>query len=255
MPWYELWLLLTLASLVVPWSHAVTALRAWIAIVLPQLALRHRPNKNGAQRIVSFVGSPVADDERTLKRLADVLRKNTVRPASCLVVWFSGCCSDNVQHLASQINVDIIAIGENAVNEGKLQAFVDTINKDGSGRYNDSLPLRYPAVLSNHHAVVVAVPYPCSHLVCVPSGMLPSDVLLTSPIIQGEGGASVSHFAEFGGVDPSLDPELAAVRLLRCPACLLLPACCALIVPCCQSNVCPGAACVYGGNPCCDGCW
>ena len=44
-----------------------------------QLALRHRPNKHGGQRIISFVGSPVADDERSLKRLADVLRKNTVR--------------------------------------------------------------------------------------------------------------------------------------------------------------------------------
>ena len=35
--------------------------------------------------------------------------------------------------------------------------------------------------------------------------MLPSDVLLTSPIIQGEGGASVSHFAEFGGVDEDVE--------------------------------------------------
>ena len=49
---------------------------SWFPI---QLALRHRPNKHGAQRIVSFVGSPVLDDDRSLKRLADTLRKNTVR--------------------------------------------------------------------------------------------------------------------------------------------------------------------------------
>jgi hypothetical protein len=33
-----------------------------------------------------------------------------------------------------QINVDIISIGENGVNEAKLQAFVDAVNKDGSQR-------------------------------------------------------------------------------------------------------------------------
>ena len=55
-------------------------------------------------------------------------------------------------------------------------------------------------------------PLLCSHYVCVPQGMLPSDVLMTSPVIQGEGGAPVTHFSEFGGIDPTMDPELAAVR-------------------------------------------
>jgi hypothetical protein len=35
---------------------------------------------------------------------------------------------------------------------------------------------------------------------------------MTSPVIQGEGGAPVTHFSEFGGIDPTMDPELAAVR-------------------------------------------
>ncbi len=61
----------------------------------------------------------------------------------------------------------------------------------------------------------------CSHYVCIPPGMLPSDILMTSPIIQGEGGAPVAHFSEFGGVDPTMDPELAAVRAtgVRAVAC------------------------------------
>ena len=44
-----------------------------------QLALRHRRNKHGSQRIVSFVGSPVDADEKVLKRLGALLRKNNVR--------------------------------------------------------------------------------------------------------------------------------------------------------------------------------
>jgi 26S proteasome regulatory subunit N10 len=56
-----------------------------------------------------------------------------------------------------------------------------------------------------------------SHLVVIPAGILPSDVLISSPIIAGEGGGMGSFgapsagggAAEFGGVDPNLDPELA----------------------------------------------
>jgi hypothetical protein len=48
-------------------------------IKVAMLALRHRLNKHGAQRIIVFVGSPVNDDDRSLKTLADTLRKNNVR--------------------------------------------------------------------------------------------------------------------------------------------------------------------------------
>ncbi len=63
-----------------------------------------------------------------------------------------------------------------------------------------------------HCPLLLWSPFLCSHYVCVPQGMLPSDVLMTSPVIQGEGGAPVTHFSEFGGIDPTMDPELAAVR-------------------------------------------
>ena len=48
--------------------------------------------------------------------------------------------------------------------------------------------------------------------------MMPSDVLVSSPVIRGEeavnnvvSGAVGDSFAEYGGVDPSMDPELALV--------------------------------------------
>jgi hypothetical protein len=43
------------------------------------LALKHRRNKMGGQRIVLLVGSPVEDDPKTLKKVAGILRKNGVR--------------------------------------------------------------------------------------------------------------------------------------------------------------------------------
>jgi hypothetical protein len=138
---------------------------SWFPI---QLALRHRPNKHGAQRIVSFVGSPVLDDDRSLKRLADTLRKNTVRGrggggrraivavagpteaacASTETAWppshFTFSCARPLPRFPlplplsspspGQIHIDVVSIGENGINEAKLQAFVDAVNKDGNQR-------------------------------------------------------------------------------------------------------------------------
>jgi 26S proteasome regulatory subunit N10 len=52
-----------------------------------------------------------------------------------------------------------------------------------------------------------------SHLLAVPPGPhVLSDLLLSSRIIQEEGGAVIANPASFEfGVDPSLDPELAMV--------------------------------------------
>ena len=60
----------------------------------------------------------------------------------------------------------------------------------------------------------------------VPPGVLPSDAVINSPIILGDappgsmggsaaasGGGGGGMFEEYGGIDPSLDPELAmAIR-------------------------------------------
>ncbi len=65
-----------------------------------------------------------------------------------------------------------------------------------------------------------------SHLVTVPRGVLVTDVLFASPIIHGEevGGlagaaevrgqgahGSAGANADYGGIDPNMDPELALV--------------------------------------------
>lgn len=134
-------------------------------INVAQLALKHRQNKNQRQRVVAFVGSPVADTEENLVQLAKKLKKNNVA-------------------------VDIVNFGEYAENEAKLAKFIETVNSSDN-----------------------------SHLLTVPVGpQLLSDTLISSPIVMEGGadsgdGAGPSH-AEFGGVDPNMDPELAmALRM------------------------------------------
>ena len=154
------------------------------AIQIAQLALKHRKNKNGGQRIVIFIGSPILEDIRTLEKIAKLLKKNSIA-------------------------VDVIVMGEHEDIQEKLTAFVQAVNS------NDN-----------------------SHLVVVPPGVLPSDALISSPVFQqggggggddgglaaamaasvaggaGGGGGGGDPFADYGGIDPSLDPELAmAIRI------------------------------------------
>lgn len=151
-----------------------------------QLALKHRQNNSQRQRIIVFTCSPIADDEKSLIKLAKRMKKNN-------------------------ISVDFIAFGNlESDTKSKLEAFNENV-KGGEG----------------------------SHLIVVPPGPnLLSDVLLTSPILAGEGaGAGGSGGGENGvagadggaggagagaaggtgyefGIDPSVDPELAmALRM------------------------------------------
>ena len=91
----------------------------------------------------------------------------------------------------NSVALDIINFGEEAENTPKLEALLNAVNSDDN-----------------------------SHLVTVPPGPhVLSDILLSSPIVQGEdgggggaamatGGGGGGGFAEFG-VDPTLDPEFA----------------------------------------------
>ncbi|KAL7468410.1 hypothetical protein ACHAXS_008643 [Conticribra weissflogii] len=151
------------------------------SVQVATLALKHRRNKNGAQRIVLFVGSPLnCADKKSLVKAGKQLKKNNVF-------------------------IDVVCLGELEVNEGKLRELVDAANGssggsaegEGEGERN-------------------------CHLVTIPAGVLPSDVLISSPILKGDGGYGSrggggggggdlggDAFADFGGVDPSMDPELA----------------------------------------------
>ena len=48
------------------------------AISVAQLALKHRKNKNGGQRIVLFVGSPIEGEAETFEKLGQRLKKNNI---------------------------------------------------------------------------------------------------------------------------------------------------------------------------------
>mmetsp|Transcript_27605 Transcript_27605/g.64810 ORF Transcript_27605/g.64810 Transcript_27605/m.64810 type:complete len:467 (+) Transcript_27605:255-1655(+) len=158
------------------------------AIQVASLALKHRRNKNGAQRIVLFIGSPLDGIEaKALNKVGRQLKKNN-------------------------ISIDVVAMGELEANEEKLKELVNAANGRNEGEERSC------------------------HLVTIPAGVLPSDVLASSPVIHGSGGGSAfaasaaisaaagaggdfgsvgaggggaNAFADFGGVDPNMDPELA----------------------------------------------
>jgi 26S proteasome regulatory subunit N10 len=149
------------------------------SVQVASLALKHRRNKNGSQRIVLFVGSPLDGVEnRALAKAGRQLKKNNV-------------------------SIDVVAMGELEANEEKLKELVDAAN----GRADDGTERT-------------------CHLVTIPAGVLPSDVLASSPIVHGGSGGSAfaasaaagataggggdgGGFGDFGGVDPNMDPELA----------------------------------------------
>jgi 26S proteasome regulatory subunit N10 len=149
------------------------------SVQVASLALKHRRNKNGSQRIVLFVGSPLDGvDNRALAKAGRQLKKNNV-------------------------SIDVVAMGELEANEEKLKELVDAAN----GRADDGTERT-------------------CHLVTIPAGVLPSDVLASSPIVHGGSGGSAfaasaaagaaaggggdgGGFGDFGGVDPNMDPELA----------------------------------------------
>mmetsp|Transcript_23852 Transcript_23852/g.34075 ORF Transcript_23852/g.34075 Transcript_23852/m.34075 type:complete len:413 (-) Transcript_23852:1424-2662(-) len=147
------------------------------SVQVATLALKHRRNKNGAQRIVLFIGSPLTCAEaRSFVKAGKQLKKNNVF-------------------------IDVIAMGELGENEPKLRELVDAAN--GSSANEEGAERN-------------------CHLVTIPAGILPSDVLITSPIFRGDaapmggdmggaaaGGGGGDAFAEYGGVDPNMDPELA----------------------------------------------
>jgi 26S proteasome regulatory subunit N10 len=71
------------------------------AVQIAQLALKHRKNKNGGQRIVCFVGSPIIDDVNELKKIGKQLKKNNV----AIDVVSMGEIEDNHDKLLELINV------------------------------------------------------------------------------------------------------------------------------------------------------
>jgi len=145
------------------------------AVKIAQLALKHGIETKGIKRVVVFVGSPVQDTAKALKKVGKHLRRNNV-------------------------SVDAVMMGDFPDNEVKLKALVDTARtEDGP---------------------------PCE-LVTIPPGVRPVDVLRRTHLCGGSstgaaaaaaatGGSSGpagttggGNFDQYGGFDPSVDPEMA----------------------------------------------
>jgi len=87
--------------------------------------------------------------------------------------------------------VDVIMMGENEENREKLDAFIRAVNKEDNSHLFD-IPT----------GVSVVDQLRRSHL-CTAGSSGPSD--------GSSGGGSADAFAEFGGIDPNVDPEMAQV--------------------------------------------
>ncbi len=75
------------------------------ALQVAQLALKHRKNRNGGQRIIMFIGSPIRDDAATLQKVGKQLKKNNVF-------------------------VDCVQLGDNEGNSEKLSSFIEAVNSN-----------------------------------------------------------------------------------------------------------------------------
>jgi 26S proteasome regulatory subunit N10 len=96
------------------------------ALQVSQLLLKNRQNLHGGQRIIAFVGSPVAATKEELVRFGKLLRKNG-------------------------ISLDLISIGEDAYNNPKLGEMIEAVNKKVDGEDNSHLVIvpSGPHVLSD----------------------------------------------------------------------------------------------------------
>lgn len=147
------------------------------AIMVAQLALKHRQNKGQRQRIIVFTCSSLgegSESQSSLVKLAKKMKKNNV-------------------------NVDIIALGElGEETVSKLRAFNEAV----TGGEGSHLEIVHPSpnLLSD---IVVGSPILAGE----------GGGAAARPTAEGEGGGQGGGDFEFG-VDPSMDPELAlALRM------------------------------------------
>ena len=151
-----------------------------ISVKIAQLSLKHRQDKTQKQRIVVFVGSPLDGlEDKECVKLGKQLRKNDVA-------------------------IDVVNFGH-PENIPLLTALVENCNKNGNSR-----------ILEINYGMNIADTLITSPIVAFDPGM---DEAMPAEGAPAEGGAQPAtgggqNFAEFGGIDPNLDPEYAmAIRI------------------------------------------
>jgi 26S proteasome regulatory subunit N10 len=147
-------------------------------VKVAQLSLKHRKEKIATQRIICFVGHPIEDEAEVLVDLGRRLKRNK--------------CAIDIINFANPDNMP------------KLNGLIEAATDDGNSRILD-VPLGVQSL---------------------------TEMLFSSPIMMGDnngGGAPVDNgaagagaagigganpadrFAEWGGMDPNTDPELAMI--------------------------------------------
>ncbi|GMJ06924.1 MULTIUBIQUITIN CHAIN BINDING PROTEIN 1, regulatory particle non-ATPase 10 [Hibiscus trionum] len=140
-------------------------------ILIAQLALKHRQNKNQQQRIIVFAGSPIKHEKKALEIIGKKLKKNSVA-------------------------LDIVDFGEEEDGKPeKLEALLGSVNNNDTSHIVHVRPSQN--ALSD---VLISTP------VFTGDGEGGSSFAAAAAAAAAAGG-SVSDF-DFG-VDPNIDPELA----------------------------------------------
>lgn len=75
------------------------------SLLIAQLSLKHRKNKNGNQRIILYICSPIFCTTEELIKVAKSLKKNNIA-------------------------VDVITMGESEENHERLEQFISTVNNN-----------------------------------------------------------------------------------------------------------------------------
>ncbi len=146
------------------------------AVQIAQLALKHRENKNQRQRVVVFVGSPIAEEKDALVKIAKKLKKNNVA-------------------------VDIVSFGSEEENAEKLEAFHGAVNSNGNSHLVTVPP---GTILSD---MLFSTPIFMEEGADGGGGEGGAPAAPRTNIVDG------FDYGELG-VDPNLDPELAlALRI------------------------------------------
>jgi 26S proteasome regulatory subunit N10 len=160
------------------------------ALEVAHLALKHRSNKNGGQRIVVFVGSPIKEDAKGMTRLGKKLKK-------------------------SGVSLDIISMGDDLENDERLRALLEAVDKGGASHWVH-VPSGPGLIMAD---VIVSSP------VFFGGEGVDPDVaaVAAAEAASGGGGAASSAASTSGGssssassggarpmmgVDPNVDPEL-----------------------------------------------